>query len=514
MRILSVSLLVLVAVSGCAHDDAEAPASFRIQIDEPTRGTLRPELGPVTVRGRLVSPTGAEIAGAAVDINGVSVPVGFDGSFSTEVPVDVGTNLIHTVATDDSGRRTEDTRAVLAGASAAVDSPLADSVNVAISDDAFAKIATAAGGLLATTDVGALARQMNPVVNAGAADGPDCLFATVTLLDVGFSNPTMTLVPRDGGIDFSVELKNLDVPLNARYAAACLDGSTDIRVTADRVFVSGTMTMSIINGQFQADLNQPEVQVDGFNLQASGVPHSVLNLFDMNETMGNVIAWSLEKFMPGMLRGALADFHGVQHILPILGHQLAMSVAPTSISLTSAGAILRMDTQMTVAGSEGTDGYVFTPNGPATVNAGNGFQLAIADDIANQLLAGFWAVGGLDATLPHEAGPFDTLRLEAMLPPRVTGEAGNMKIVVGDMLATLSSDGVDQATLAVSLELELVVQRHWQRRQVARGREPRDPCRRRRGPDRQRHRVRQRRSRCAPGAFHRPHGRYARRGRG
>lgn len=457
MRITAVSLLALVVVSGCASEEASEPAAFRLQIDAPERGTMRADLAPVPVRGRLVSLDGSPIAGAAVDINGTTVPVAFDGTFAGEVPVVAGTNLIHTAATDANGNHTEDTRAVLAGASTAVDSPLADSINVAISDDAFARIATAAGGLLATMDMGALTAPMNPVVNAGAPNGEDCLFAIVTLLDVGFSDPTITLVPRQGAMAFTAELRDLDVPLNARYAAACLDGSTDIRVTADRVFVSGTLSMNIINGQLAVALDQPEVQIDGFYLAASGVPNKVLNLFDMNETIASVITWGFERFMPGMLRDAMADFQGVHQTLPVMGHELDMSLAPTSIALSPSGAILRMDTRMSVVGSEATDGFVFTPNGTPSVTAGNGFQLAIADDLANQLLAGFWAVGGLDLTVPHQAGPFDTLTVEARLPPRVTGTAGNLEIVVGDMLATLSADGVAQATLAVNLELDLVV---------------------------------------------------------
>lgn len=457
MRTTSAALMTLLAFGACATEEVEQPASFRIEISSPSRGSLRSTLGAQEVTGRLVSLDGTEIVGATMDINGTPVTVNFDGTFSGQVPLSLGTNLIHTNARDAAGHKTADTRAVLAGASAAVDSPLEDSMNVAISDDAFAKIASAAGTLISTIDMAEMLSPMNPVVNVGAEAGEDCLFAKANVLDVNFASPRISMVPVDGGMAFEVELFNLDVPLHAWYAAACVDGATDIRVTASRVFVSGVMDMHIMNGKIQADLNQPDVQIDGFQLDASGVPGSVLNLIDMNSAMAKIISWGLEKFMGPMVSDALTSFEGVDQTLSLMGHQLHIGMAPTTIDMTSAGAIIRMDSQISIIGSEKTQGYVFTPNGAPTVTAADGFQLAVADDVANQLLAGFWEVGGLNMSVPHKAGPFDTLTVSAKLPPRVTGTAGNLKIVVGDMMATLSTAGVPQATLALNLELDLVV---------------------------------------------------------
>ena len=86
---------------------------------------------------------------------------------------------------------------------------------------------------------------------------------------------------------------------------------------------------------------------------------------------------------------------------------------------------------------------MFVPNTVPAMDLSHGFQLAIADDAANQLLASLWSAKGLDKTLMLKTGPygdvgklFDSVELQAAVPPFVDATAGRLELTIGDLMAT------------------------------------------------------------------------------
>ena len=112
-----------------------------------------------------------------------------------------------------------------------------------------------------------------------------------------------------------------------------------------------------------------------------------------------------------------------------------------------------------IAGGESSPGFIYTPNGAPSMDPGHGFQLGLADDLANELLAEATAAGMLDLSLPESVGAFDTAQIHMTLAPMISADAtdGQLHLVLGDMLATFTNHGKPVAKAAISATLDLQV---------------------------------------------------------
>lgn len=94
-----------------------------------------------------------------------------------------------------------------------------------------------------------------------------------------------------------VALDRVVAPLHARYAAACLDGDTDITIRATQIGIKGNLGVTVGGGRVHVTLQNPQVTPTGFDLQASGLPGAVLDLLDLDQEIGNIMAKATEKFV-------------------------------------------------------------------------------------------------------------------------------------------------------------------------------------------------------------------------
>jgi hypothetical protein len=459
--ILGLSLLSTVSIGaiGCSAADGPDGPPPVLKITSPARGTIQSGLDDVEVRGTVTAApdtgNGAGLPVASVEVNGVPAQVAADGTFVARVPIGAGATMLHTVALDTDGNEALDTRTIEAGTLLPIDSTIDDAITAAISRDAFAKIGELAGNLIKATDLGALVQGMNPVVDSG--DGPDCLYGQAFIQDLDMANATIELVPYAGGLQLHATIDGLDVPLTTQYAVACVDGDTDVRITADHVDIVGDLALSVSNGRIDVELMNPDVQLDNLEIDASGLPGTIIDMLSLDSAIQWIIPYAVDMFVGPMLNDAIAGMSVGPLELDILGQHLTMGVSPSAIEMTADGGKLMMDSEFHVRGSEASPGLVFTQNGLPSMDAGNGFQLAMADDAINQLMNGFWAVGAMNMTIPHQAGQFDHLKLEARLPPMMSASTtdGDMKLVIGDMMVTLIGTGVEQAKLAFNVEIAM-----------------------------------------------------------
>jgi hypothetical protein len=298
------------------------------------------------------------------------------------------------------------------------------------------------------------------MVSTGAEDGEDCLFAKANVNDIDISDARIDLVPYSGGLRITAEVFDLRVPIYTWYAVACANGDTDIVVNAQRITVQGDLNLSVANGQLVVDLTNENVDIVGFDLQASGLEGTVIDMLSLDTRIGPIIALGVELFMGPMVENAMAGLSTAGPLsIPVMGKTLEVEIHPGSIAFDVTGAKVRLDTRFTMAGTESAPGFVFTQNGLPSMNAGDGFEMAMADDAVNQLMTGFWAVGGMNMTMPMSVGGIDAVQLEAKLPPMIaaSGTDGNLRIVVGDMIMTKLVDGVVYGKTAVNMEIEMAV---------------------------------------------------------
>jgi len=454
---LVVAASLAVSVAACTNDLPPRPEPPVLTVTSPDRGLIHEGLGSVQMRGTVApGPDGSPVT--EVKINGQPATVAADGSWSALVPLRAGANRLDTLATAANGGSADDTRGVLAGHFVAADTMVENALSAALSKEAFSTLATRAEELVATADLGALVMPMNPVVAKGLSNGQeDCLYGKASVRPgLDLSTADIAIVPGDAGLALDVSLHDLYIPLHARYAAACLDGDTDITIRATTARVRGTIAVTVANGRFDVKLLSPTVTLVGFDLRASGVPGAVISLLDLDHTIGGVLANAVEKFVGPMVEETIAGVHVGPQTVALLGKNLTVQVAAASIGFDAAGAEIALDSKITVGGGERA--FYFTDDQVPPMRGDDGFQLAIADDTVNQLLSGFWAAGGLDLTITRDLGNYDAIRLEALLPPVVTTTAeGGLHIAMPDLIAHLTNRGDEITTVALSVDLGLKV---------------------------------------------------------
>jgi len=450
--------LLLLATAACQNGPGEAKEPPVLKVTSPARSLLQDHAGQVMVRGT-VEPNADGDPVTKVLVNNVQATLEADGTFSALVDVGEGATLIHTVASDASGTKATDTRAVQAGQLRAVGTNIPSAVTAALSADAFAKISAAAGPIIKGLDMGALLAPLQPMVHVGDDNGEDGAFARAYIDDVKFSDVKIAMSPAQGGLTFRAEIDRLDVPGHARYAILWIPGSTTFRITADKIVVAGTLNVTP-NGMagFTTKLVSPNVSVTGFHLDASGLPGEILGQLNLDTAIQFIISKGAELAMNPLMNQALGALGGPQQ-LDVLGKKLDLQVAPSAISFTPTGALVAMNMKVLLAGGQASPGFIYTDNGAPSLDPGHGFQIGLADDLANEMLAEAQAAGMLDLALPEAGGTFDTAQLHMTLPPTISADAtdGELRLVLGDMIMTFTSHGTPVARAALNATVDLKI---------------------------------------------------------
>ena len=93
-----------------------------------------------------------------------------------------------------------------------------------------------------------------------------------------------------------------------------------------------------------------------------------------------------------------------------------------------------------------------------------GFELAVADDTANQLFASLWSAKAFDKPIDLKTGPYgdigklyDTVELQAMVPPYVDASGSSLKLTIGDVMATFLLQGQPVTKVAMNAEVDVTV---------------------------------------------------------
>ena len=454
--------LIAIAALGCADKPFDPnsseidPNAPRIHITSPARGTIAGDVQTVKVTGTATDDSGVI---TSVTVNDVVATVAADGSFTAEVPVKPGTNLLQAVAKDGQGNTGKESRAVVAGPMATLARQVPDAITATPSAQTFDAIGRGAAGFIEDGDLTALVQPMNPVVDVGG--GPDCLYgqARITSMDVGGAD--ILMAPQNGGVFLSGELTNVRVGMHLDWAVSCLDGSRDIVISAQRISVQGMLRVGIVGRDFDIRLEDQNVQITGFNVDLGGVPGQIVDMLSLDSALGPIIGWATERFVVPMLNKSLAGLNEVKTI-DVLGTQVDIDVKPSQIHFTREGGKVLLHTSLRAKADTGS--FVYVPNTLPTMDMSHGFQLAVADDAANQLLTSLWSAKGMDRTFDLNTGSYgeigqlyDSVELEVKVPPYVDATDGRLELTVGDMMGSFKLGGSVTTQVAINARVELKV---------------------------------------------------------
>jgi hypothetical protein len=286
----------------------------------------------------------------------------------------------------------------------------------------------------------------------------------ITSIDVG--GVDVTLDPTTGLIDTQVALNDLVVRLHANYKVACIGGGSDLTIRADRVLIRGGLGLGLSGDDLTSSLDGVSVGFTGFDLDVGGLPDAVVNLFNgiLDDRVAAALAGVIRDRVPPLANGALAEVAGKAYGVTLLDREIAIRVAPSQVTVDSAGAFISLDSSLVVDGGEG-GAYLATPAtmGAAVLTGSDGIGVAVADDAVNQLFAGLWAAGAFDLEVPGGApipGLLDdevtTLDVSMSLPPTMSTTDGILQLALGDVIVTgKDAAGETLQQFAVSLTTTL-----------------------------------------------------------
>ena len=461
------SILLLLLTTTLMACVGPMPPPPELRVSSPRRGMIQSTAGRVVVEGTaLPGPDGSPIA--KVVVNSVPATLAADGSFTATVDLPPGAMLLQTVAISQEGGSATDARAVQIGELRAVGTNIERAITASLSAEAFARLSTAAGTLIKSTDLTTLLAPMQPMANLG--DSIANVKLSINKLTLG--DAKFKLTPVDGGLEFSAEFSGLSVAAKAAYGGTLVpDGSTSVTINADTISLSGTLlvTPAGIAG-FTTKIASPVVRTTNLKLQASGVVGDILDLLNDNlaSTVQSIVTSSAERAFQPLITSALGALAGPQQF-EILGKQVELQASPSVVTFSRAGALVTLNIQAKIKGSESSPGYIYTPNGTPAMNIGSGINLGLADDLINELLAEVHAIGLLDLTIDQDFGIFDRVDIKLTLPPMISADStsGALRLVLGDMVAAVSKQGKPLLSAAVNASVDLEVRRGNEAKEIA-----------------------------------------------
>ncbi|MDX2090114.1 MAG: Ig-like domain-containing protein [Kofleriaceae bacterium] len=464
---ISILGLLLASSSLIACDqeyDPDAPAidpnAPRVRITSPARGTFAGDVREITVKGIATDDQGV----TSVVVNGVSAAVQADGSWEVNVPVTDGTNLLHAIAKDAQDNVGKETRAVVTGPLESISSPVPSALTAAMTAQAFDAVGRGITGFMTGPTLMNTVTPLNPVIDAGAPEGPDCLYVQGSITNVSLDATTkITLSPQTGGIYLSAELVRPRINMGLNWSAACLDGARAVTVSAQKISINGVLKVGVNGGKFEIYLDDEDVRITGFDVDLGGIPGEIIDMLHLDTALGPILAWVTEKVAVPYLNDALAGLNDTKTV-DVLGTPVNINVKPARIEIDPAGLLIELDTEMRAQNDSASPGFVYVPNVIPSMDMTRGFELAVADDAANQLLSSYWAADGMTTGLDLNNGSygevgklFDRVEMTAKVPPFIDASGEKLKLTVGDLMATFKNGPMIATQVAINAEVELKV---------------------------------------------------------
>jgi hypothetical protein len=408
----------------------------------------------VLVTGRASDDSGAV---ASVTVNGVPAVLGDDGSWAADITVVPGTSLLHAIARDADGNQGEQRRAIVSGPMIALDARIERGITATLSAPALLALGHRTAAFIEAGGLTALAQNMNPIVDVGG--GPDCLYAQASITSVSVGDAEVVMGPAAEGILASAVLEDVQVGLHLQWAVSCSESSRDVQVSARRMTVQGLLTVGVTDRGLDVRFADPSVQVTGFDPQLPEVPESIVRMLGLDAAISPRLGSVTERLVTAMVTRSLAAFDATA-ASEVAGVQIDVDVAPMQVSFGPQGGTIVLSTAMRARGDRGA--FVFVPNSVPALTGTYGFELAIADDAANQLLASLWSAKAFDTTIQLDSNDrlgalADSVQLELMVPPHVNASTRPLELTLGDWIATFKNRGVPVASVAIHAKAALYV---------------------------------------------------------
>jgi len=487
----------------------EGEYTVRVDVDDTE---LWDEVGPILIdssgptievdtpeRGDWSTDATGEVSGTVTDdwsdivsftVNGDSVSVESDGSFSSTVDYDFGLNILETSAEDADGNVATDTRSVLHGDFVPYGEPIDDGVVVRIheGDGGLGELEEMGEGLIDETDLDALIP--NPVVDEESESCVDlwvteicvtwyALYLTVDNPYIGSTD--LSIDPQSTGvIDTQFTIYDPSIDWDADATLLEVDFTTSGTISADSISVSMDLTPSVSSNVLLVDVSNVAASSSGFDFDWNSWIDDVLDFFGISLDsiiqgyLEDAIEDAVEDEVPELLEDALNDLE-ISTDMEFGDRAYTLDALPSSVSVDDLGITLGMQTEVSVDAwthSEVGEGSLFYGYSVPTWTGSPATAMGANLDFLNQFLYVLWGGGMLDMELAGEELGLDIDELdlflgdtgqlsivtEALLPPvAVPGTGSDMlDLQVGDLLLTIYAGDQIEGNEVIQVYVSLI----------------------------------------------------------
>ena len=454
MRIARWAALIACASScvSAAPGEEEPPA---LVVTAPARAA-RLDTKAVRVEGRASDPSSGI---ASVTVNGRDAEVAASGAFTVELPLAPGVSLVEVVATDRAGNQARDVRAVLAGARPA-GGVISSGLVARVAARGYPIVAEGVRSALDEVDLGAA------VGAPGALMGvPGCYQVYLDRLAHGAVE--VELEPREDGVGVTVDVRDLVLDLRVETGGLCGGGSAPARLSADTLRLRGVARFALADGRVAPAIDELAAEPDGVELDTGQVPSAVVELLASAAPaeLAGAVGGAIGGLAAGVIEEALGDLDAIEWTTAIEGLGMTVRLAPAAVEADLAGLAVSSWVELRFADLGPVEYAPGPAAGPPALDGDGALRVALADDVANLILAALWTAGLLDRSVvvpeDHPARTrlgLDRLDLTLLLPPFVATGEDRARVVIGDALVTAHDlDGAIVMRLATSAAADLAL---------------------------------------------------------
>ena len=94
----------------------------------------------------------------------------------------------------------------------------------------------------------------------------------------------------------------------------CLDGGSDLTITASHIKVAGMLGVGVRAGAFDIALTGQTVQLTGVHVDLSGLPGEVIGWLDLDHALASVVGWAAGQLVVPALNSALGSLNDTRTV--------------------------------------------------------------------------------------------------------------------------------------------------------------------------------------------------------
>ncbi len=455
---------------GCEHTLKTSDlCRLSILITQPLRGATLTGSTNIVVKGKVQSPA---FPLESVTLNGVAVQVDAAGQFTLQVKAQHGLNFLEAQATDTQGNVDTASQGFYWSTKfQPMTAPTPKELSASKALYLFLGPPAIDDGDHSKNDLDDLASIFEIIMGSFDIKGliPSPAFSgggyKVFLKNLSYGAPKVKLTPVAGGLHLRVTIANLKGDVEADGTCiVCFDVSGTLGI--QQISIDADLLVSTdAQGKVQVTMKDPDVVVTGIDLDIDGILGAIFDFlvdFILDQfvpTLENEFKKEIGKAIPDALATALGSFafNSSFDVGPFFagGEKVTVTLATglESIFFSDAGGILRMwgaatapkKTTKPILGSIVRNGCLTGVPESLTMTKQAPLELALADDLLNQILFSLWWGGGLTFPVPPSllAGQDLTqygvtnlkVSLDFLLPPIVSScnALQDLLLQIGDL---------------------------------------------------------------------------------